>query len=189
MRERLIPLVRGFMHLWTRSKAQSGEAPSPWPFGDPNEGWIRFSQYLAGFQGVSERVPVGMWITSKEFIFVDSRSSWDLDTDRPRIISVVPRAGLESVGLYRDQGAIGLLSALGIDADIVKLLTQPELGLVLVQISAKDAQGQFQQPVFLLDLGVMPTGQDEDIVDFLCERAQGEALESYVIESAQDRRN
>ena len=134
------------------------------------EGRLRLSQYLLGFSAISERVPIEMWVTKDSFVFVNARygwDHWDFDAENPNVVCVVPRTGVSRVALLRDVYATDMVNSVGVEDGLQELLTCPEHGLVLLAIIMKDSEGEHQEPLFLLDTGVMESGEDELVLAFV----------------------
>ncbi len=144
---------------------------------------VRLSQYLIGFGDLSERVPMVMWVTEDDFVFVDARHGWDLGIDKAEVICVVPRTGIEKITVYRGEGATGLMYVNGQGEGLEHLLTCPEDGLVLLQIELKDKQGVSHEPVFLLDPSALEAIDEDYAVYFLRTMSQEESPDAFLIEN------
>jgi len=153
------------------------------------EGWLRLSQYLVGFRDFTERVPMVMGVTDEAFVFVNARDGWDLDVEALDVVCVVPRTGVEQVVLYREAAAYEMGCVLGLGKGLYHLLSNPEHGLVLLQLDLMDTEGERHQPVFLLDTGAMIPGEDEQMMVFLHMESQEPRPDAYTVESFQFERN
>lgn len=153
-----------------------------------SQGRVPLSQYLTGFADFSERVPMVMWVTEEDFVFVDARHGWDHGVHKAEVVCVVPRTGIEQVTLFRGEGAAGLMHILGQGEGLELLLSDPEDGLVLLQLELTDQQGVAHDPVFLLDTGAMEPGEEvyaAATIRAMCPepRPGGQVVESGLTES------
>jgi hypothetical protein len=153
------------------------------------EGWLRLSQYLIGFNDFTKRVPMVLGVTEQTFVFINAKNGLELDPENLDVVCVVPRTHMEQVTLYREEAASDLARTLGLGEGMHLLLSVPEDGLVLLQLDLKDDDGVHQQPVFLLDTGVMNPGEDEQMVAFLCGKCLEPRPDGYLVELAQFERN
>jgi len=153
------------------------------------EGGLCLFQYLTGFRYWEDRVPMLLGVTDEDFVFMDARKGWDLDLENPDIVCVVSRSGIERVTLYRKAAASERMRVLGHGEGLELLLTEPEHGLVLLQLDLVDDGGLAHQPVFLLDTGQMMPGEDEQMLAFMCAKGLDPQPEGYLIETTQSELN
>ena len=156
------------------------------------EGRLRLSQYLLGFRALSEQVPMVMWVMEGEFVFVKARHGWDhwdLDLESPDVVCVVPRSGIDRVALLRNDAATGMLESVGFEEGLEELLTCPEHGLVLLAIIMKDSMGEHQEPLFLLDTGMMDPGEDEMVLAFVHNMSQEPRPDVFLFDNGLKARN
>jgi len=171
--------------LKSRESKEAAKKPS-------TEGRLRLSQYLLGFRDLSEHVPVVLWVTEKEFVFVNARHGrdhWDHELGSLDVVCVVPRTGIQRVALLRGDAATDMLESVGFEDGLQELLSCPEHGLVLLAIIMKDSKGEHQEPLFLLDTGVMDPGEDEMVLAFVHNMSQEPRPDVYLFDSGPKERN